>query len=108
MVYSGNCEKIETRDTWVHLALNVVATVLLASSNYCMQLLSAPNRTEVDKAHAKQKWLDVGIASVRNLRYLKRMKLVLWWVLAISALPLHLVYIVLKQCRQIARSPRQV
>lgn len=91
MVYSGDCGKIETKDTWVHLGLNVVATVLLASSNYCMQLLSAPSRTEVDKAHAKQKWLDVGIASVRNLRFLRKKKVLLWWILGISSIPLHLV-----------------
>ena len=91
MVFSGDCGKIEKKDTWVHLGLNVVATVLLASSNYCMQLLSAPSRTEVDKAHAKQKWLDVGIASVRNLRFLRKKKVASWWLLGISSIPLHLV-----------------
>ena len=92
MVYSGNCHKIEKKDTWVHLGLNIVATVLLASSNYCMQLLSAPSRSEVDKAHAKQQWLDIGIASVRNLRHLRKKKMVLWWILAMSSIPLHLVF----------------
>ncbi|KIW64190.1 hypothetical protein PV04_09143 [Phialophora macrospora] len=92
MVYAGNCRSVETKDTWVHLGLNVVATVLLASSNYCMQLLSAPSRTELDKAHAKQKWLDIGIPSVRNLRFLRKKKVVLWWILGLSSVPLHLVY----------------
>ncbi|EXJ94235.1 hypothetical protein A1O1_02628 [Capronia coronata CBS 617.96] len=92
MVYAGSCEQIETKDTWVHLALNVVATILLASSNYCMQLLSAPSRSEIDRAHAKRKWLDVGIPSIRNLGSLRKKKVILWWVLGISSIPLHLVY----------------
>ena len=93
MVFKGDCEVVERKDTYVHLALNLVATVLLASSNYCMQLLSAPSRTELDKAHARQKWLDVGIASVRNLRYLKKKKLILYLVLFCSSIPLHLVWV---------------
>lgn len=92
MVYWGSCKATETKDTWVHLALNIVATVLLASSNYCMQLLSSPSRTEVDKAHAKQKWLDIGIPSIRNLSSLRRQKAVLWWVLGLSSIPMHLMY----------------
>lgn len=93
MVYWGSCKSTETRDTWVHLALNLVATILLASSNYCMQLLSSPSRSEVDKAHAKRKWLDIGIPSVRNLSSLRKKKVILWWILGISSIPLHLVYL---------------
>jgi hypothetical protein len=92
MVFAGDCKKVETRDTWVHLALNLVATTLLASSNYCMQLLSAPNRSEVDKAHRKQKWLDIGIPSVRNLRHINKKKAIMWWTLGVSSIPLHLLY----------------
>ncbi|OAL28642.1 hypothetical protein AYO22_02836 [Fonsecaea multimorphosa] len=91
MVYEGSCTKTETRDTWVHLALNIVATVLLASSNYCMQLLSSPTRSEIDKAHAKQKWLDIGIPSMRNLASLRKKKVILWWLLGVSSIPLHLI-----------------
>lgn len=93
MVYWGSCKATETKDTWVHLGLNIVATVLLASSNYCMQLLSSPSRSEVDKAHAKRKWLDIGIPSIRNLSSLRRKKVILWWILGISSVPLHLVYL---------------
>lgn len=93
MVYWGSCQETEKKDTWVHLGLNIVATVLLASSNYCMQLLSSPSRSEVDRAHAKRKWLDVGIPSIRNLSSLRRKKIILWWILGISSVPLHLVYL---------------
>ncbi|RVX74197.1 hypothetical protein B0A52_02029 [Exophiala mesophila] len=92
MVYKGSCREIETKDAWIHLALNFVATVLLASSNYCMQLLSSPTRSEVDRAHSKQKWLDIGIPSLRNLTSLSKKKVTLWWILGLSSVPLHLVY----------------
>ena len=96
MVYAGSCTTTEMKDTWVHLALNIVATALLASSNYCMQLLSSPSRSEVDRAHAKRKWLDIGIPSVRNLSSLKKKKVILWWILGISSIPLHLMSVPLR------------
>ncbi|KIV87479.1 hypothetical protein PV11_03022 [Exophiala sideris] len=92
MVYEGSCSLTEEKDTWVHLALNAIATTLLASSNYCMQLLTSPSRREVDKAHAKRRWLDIGIPSIRNLGSLSKKKVVLWWLLGISSIPLHLIY----------------
>ncbi|KIW21469.1 hypothetical protein PV08_02049 [Exophiala spinifera] len=92
MVYEGSCKKTQMKDSWIHLCLNIVATILLASSNYCMQLLTSPSRSEVDKAHAQRKWLDIGIPSIRNLGSLRKKKVALWWMLAISSIPLHLVY----------------
>lgn len=91
MVFRGSCEDAEQSDTMIHLAINVIATVLLASSNYCMQLLSAPSRSEIDEAHAQGRWLDIGIPSVRNLRLVTKKKIILWWMLGVSSLPLHLV-----------------
>ncbi|KAL9626699.1 MAG: hypothetical protein Q9164_007815 [Protoblastenia rupestris] len=66
--------------------------MLLSSSNYCMQILSAPTRKEIDNAHARRKWLDIGVPSVRNLKNVARKKVVMWWLLGLSSLPLHLMY----------------
>lgn len=57
-----------------------------------MQCLSSPTRSEIDKAHGQGIWLDIGVPSVRNLRRLSTSRIVLWWVLAISSVPLHLLY----------------
>ena len=57
-----------------------------------MQCLSSPTREEVDKAHNLGQWLDIGIPSIRNLRRISRRRLVLWWLLAGSSIPLHLMY----------------
>lgn len=91
-LYSGDCGKVEKTDVWVHLAINILSTLLLGGSNYCMQCLSAPTRQDIDRAHAKGKFLDVGVPSARNLRRIPVYKMLLWWALGLSSVPLHLLY----------------
>ncbi|KIX98119.1 uncharacterized protein Z520_06199 [Fonsecaea multimorphosa CBS 102226] len=91
-IYNGHCGKVESLDIWIHLAINTLSTLLLGGSNYCMQCLSAPSREDVDRAHARGEYLDVGVPSVRNLRRIARRKVILWWALGLSSIPLHLMY----------------
>ncbi|OCT55026.1 hypothetical protein CLCR_02775 [Cladophialophora carrionii] len=91
-LYNGDCGKVQNMDVWVHLAINVLSTLLLGGSNYCMQCLSAPTRADIDRAHAKAIFLDVGVPSVRNLWRIPRYKMLLWWALGLSSIPLHLMY----------------
>lgn len=58
-----------------------------------MQVLNAPTRQEMDRAHATGQWLDVGILSVHNLRKISRNRAALCLVLAASSLPLHLLLV---------------
>lgn len=90
-VYAGSCTKTKKLSMWLHLGINALATVLLSGSNYTMQCLSAPTRGEVDKAHACNLWVDIGVSSIRNLRRISWGKLVLWWCLGLSSVPLHLM-----------------
>jgi hypothetical protein len=91
ILFEGDCNRVEYLNTGLHVLINVLSTVLLSGSNYCMQCLSAPTRSEVDKAHAKGKWLDIGIPSIRNIRYLSWQRIILWTLLALTSLPLHLL-----------------
>ena len=91
-VYNGSCEKVAVLDLWSHLAINVLSTLLLGGSNYCMQCLCAPTRADVDRAHQRWRYVDVGVPSFRNLITIPRFKAVLWWILALSSIPLHLLY----------------
>ncbi|KAI3537200.1 hypothetical protein CSPX01_10289 [Colletotrichum filicis] len=52
----------------------------------------APTRPEIDDAHARQQWLDVGVASIRNFCNITWKKKIVWVLIAVSSLPLHLVY----------------
>lgn len=86
------CSATKRLNTFIHLAINVMSTILLAGSNYCMQCVVAPSRSEVDAAHAREKWFDIGVQSTRNLWNISWRKKLTWLLLALSSIPLHLVY----------------
>ncbi|KAK0926466.1 hypothetical protein LTR29_017860 [Friedmanniomyces endolithicus] len=88
----SSCKEVATWSTWLHLLINILSSVMLSASNYTMQCLSAPTRAEVDRAHASGDWLDVGIASVRNLRRIAWSRVCLWWLLGLSSIPIHFIY----------------
>lgn len=90
-IYLGHCDVAKRLNVWFHFLINVLSTLLLGASNYAMQLLSAPTRNEIDKAHEKSIWLDIGISSIRNLRHIERKKAAVWLVLGVSSTCLHLV-----------------
>ena len=90
-IFTGDCDKINSINNWIHVLINICSTALLSGSNYCMQKLSAPTRADVDRAHARSVWLDIGIPSMRNLSKISRGRLVLWIMLGLSSVPLHLL-----------------
>ena len=57
-----------------------------------MQCLCAPSRADIDKAHSRNDWVDVGVQSVRNLGRIPTTRRLLWWTLAMSSIPLHLLW----------------
>jgi hypothetical protein len=91
----GECSKITGYSIGAHLAINVLSTLLLSGSNYCMQCLSAPTRREINNAHKRGITLDIGIPSLRNLGALDPWKFLMWILLGISSLPLHLLSVIL-------------
>jgi hypothetical protein len=91
VLFEGDCNRVENLNTGLHVFINILSTILLSGSNYCMQCLSAPTRSEVDKAHAQGKWLDIGIPSIRNIKHLSKQRITLWILLALTSLPLHLL-----------------
>ncbi|MCJ1245531.1 hypothetical protein MMC30_002735 [Trapelia coarctata] len=74
----GTCSDVRSLSTYMHLVINVLSTILLSCSNYCMQCLSAPTRKDIDRAHARGKWLDIGVPSFRNLRNISRKRASIW------------------------------
>ncbi|CAG8898361.1 unnamed protein product [Penicillium egyptiacum] len=92
VMYQGSCVLSKRWNIALHLIINVLSTGILGASNYCMQSLVAPSREEVDKYHARGRWLDIGCSSVRNLFVIGRSRLALWLVLLVTATPFHLLY----------------
>ncbi|KAF5491521.1 hypothetical protein CGCS363_v011189 [Colletotrichum siamense] len=92
--YESDCRHDNTKNmnTLLHLLINALSTVVLASSNFFMQVLNAPSRREVDAVHARGKWLDIGIPSWRNAFYLSRFKLAAWISLCLTSIPIHMLF----------------
>ncbi|ROV95501.1 hypothetical protein VPNG_08901 [Cytospora leucostoma] len=65
---------------------------MLSASNFCMQLQAAPTRADVDRAHRANQWVDIGVSSLRNLKYISRWRKLAWMALALSSLPVHFLY----------------
>jgi hypothetical protein len=90
---TGEAEEVSWWSSAIHVVINVLSTLLLAASNYTMQVLSSPTRAEVERAHKSSQWLDIGILSLRNLGRISRRRLFLFVVMAISSIPVHLLYV---------------
>lgn len=88
-VYQGDCTLVGRADTAMHLLINVLSTLLMGASNMTLQLIVAPTREEVDKAHGAGKWLDIGVPSFRNLSRISRVSCAIWCCLALSSIPIH-------------------
>ncbi|KAF4452593.1 hypothetical protein F53441_4613 [Fusarium austroafricanum] len=92
ILYKGNCDKTSNANLWLHLLINIVGTGVLASSNFFMQGLVAPTRQEVDTAHRAGHWLEIGVQSLKNFRFLGWRKILFWVLFSLSSVPLHLVF----------------
>jgi hypothetical protein len=92
-LYKGKCKTVERSNTAVHIYINVMSTILLGSSSYAMQCLTAATRTNIDRAHGANtpKWLDVGVLSFSNLFLIDRKRVLLWLVLGLSSVLLYLL-----------------
>jgi hypothetical protein len=87
----GSATAISNWSTAAHLVINIFSTMLLGASSYTMQVLSSPTRKDIDRAHARGRWLDIGLLSTRNLWNIPTKRSVVWCLLAASSIPLHLL-----------------
>lgn len=92
-LYEGKCSTQKNWARGLHLMINILSTIMLAASNYCMQCLSSPSRQNIDDLHPQQEWLDIGIPSLKNLFFIGLRRRVLWMVLLVSSLPIHLMFV---------------
>jgi hypothetical protein len=87
-----SCKSVGKMTFYAQLIINMFSTVLLAGSNYCMQCLSSPTRSEVDSAHAQNSYLNIGILSWRNVVSFRKRRMCLLLALVLSGVPLLAVY----------------
>jgi len=87
-----SCKSIASSSSYLHGVINVLSAGLLAGSNYCMQCLSSPTRDEIDAAHSRDSYLNVGILSWRNVVSFRKRRIFLLSALIVSSVPLHSMY----------------
>ena len=93
ILYEGSCATSRKISTGWHLLINILSTLLLAAGNSGLQILSAPCREEIDNAHRKGHWVNIGVFGTKNLAYIPWSRVVLCIVLGLSSIPLHLLYV---------------
>ncbi|KAL3455602.1 hypothetical protein BJX64DRAFT_297452 [Aspergillus heterothallicus] len=92
-MYKGKCSTAKNWSTGMHLVINILSTLMLGASNYCMQCLAAPSRGQVDDAHAKRIWVRIGVPNIWNLlRRQRGRRQALGWILLVTSAPIHLIY----------------
>jgi len=91
-LFKGQCTKASRMDSGMHVVINIMSTLLLGASNYVMQILGAPTRSQIDAAHAQKRSLFIGVPNIRNLKWVGLRRTMLWLLLGLSALPLHLFW----------------
>lgn len=92
LFYEGDCEQSDRINLFLHLLLNIVSTLIIASSNFFMQVLNSPTREEVDRAHAKNRWLEIGVPSIGNIFHVSMFKTIAWVLFNLSSVPIHLLF----------------
>jgi len=91
LLFEGSCKKTSRLNTVLHFVINVLSTILLWATNHSMQLMLATSRTEVDHAHERGLYFDIGIASYRNFWRIPAARRRALAFLAVSATFLHLL-----------------
>lgn len=91
LLYKGNCDNVRKLNLWLHLLISALSTLMLSASNFCMQIQSAPTRADIDAAHEKGTWMDIGLHSPRNFIYIQGWKRVSWVILGITSLPINML-----------------
>lgn len=90
-ISNGSCVTSKRVSCGLHMLINILSTLLLGASNQAAQYVGSPTRAEVDAAHRKSPWVDIGIPSLRNLRSISGVRVILWFILMCSSFPLHSV-----------------
>jgi hypothetical protein len=92
LLFTGSCITSSRLNLGLHLLINIMGSGVLASSNFFMQILLAPTRRDVDRAHRHSQFAEIGVQSFRNLKIVPLSNVSIWILLAITSVPLHLVF----------------
>lgn len=88
----GDCANMSWLNAFLHFLLNIPSSLMIASSNFFMQVLNSPTRAEVDRAHGRKRWLEIGVPSLRNVLNVSPYKSFAWVLFSLSSVPIHFLF----------------
>ena len=91
--YNGSCSASSKIYSGTHLLTNIASTIIFMTSTACIQVLLAPSRADIDNCHEQHSWIHVGVINYRNFAKIPISRACLAALLAISSLPLHLLWV---------------
>lgn len=91
LLFDGGCSEVNNLNMWLHVLISVLSLLMLSASDYCMQLQVSPTRADVDKAHQKGDWVDMGLHTLRNVRYVGVWRRTSWALLALTSIPINVL-----------------
>ena len=89
--HRGTCDAVENLGTRLHVVINVLLVVVLASTTTFMGLACGPTRTEIDAAHRKRQSLGVGSLGLGNLSWISKSRATIYMTLLLSLIPINLL-----------------
>ncbi|OHE95279.1 hypothetical protein CORC01_09424 [Colletotrichum orchidophilum] len=92
IIFKGSCAAADQLKIGLFVAINVITIVLLSAANYVFQVLSSPTRIEIEMAHDGRRWLDLGIPSFRNLRFVSKPRVVMTAIIMLAAVGTQVIY----------------
>jgi len=90
-VFSGTCPRGSRAAAYAHFATNAFAVLLFAVGTHAVQILLSPTRAEAENAHARDRWLHVGVGGLRNMKWIHRRRLIKAVVLLATSILLPLL-----------------
>ncbi|CAD0106953.1 unnamed protein product, partial [Aureobasidium uvarum] len=75
-VFSGSCFRASQTAASAHFATSAFAVLLFAAGSHAVQLMLSPTRSEVENAHARDRWVHIGVGGLRNTRWIPKRRLI--------------------------------
>lgn len=91
VVYEGSCHSANRMATGLHFLINVIVLTLTSTSSYCCQILAAPSRGGIDRAHSQRVWVSIGSSSFTNVWYAPIWRKTLWLLILGTSWPVQMM-----------------
>lgn len=90
-VFSGTCPQSSRAAVYAQFATNTFAVLLFAVGTHASQILLSPTRAEAENAHARDRWLHIGVGGLRNMKWIHKRRLIKAVVLLATSILLPLL-----------------